>query len=32
MADTHQVGAEPESLRALVRDQYRIVANSDCHI
>jgi arsenite methyltransferase len=26
MADTHQVGVEPESLRALVRDKYRVVA------
>jgi arsenite methyltransferase len=26
MADTHQVGVEPERLRALVRSKYRIVA------
>lgn len=27
MADTHQVAVEPESLRALVRDKYRVVAS-----
>jgi hypothetical protein len=26
MADTHQVGVEPEGLRALVRSKYQIVA------
>ncbi|MGH9117007.1 MAG: methyltransferase domain-containing protein [Acidimicrobiales bacterium] len=26
MADTHQVGVEPEGLRALVRSKYRVVA------
>jgi hypothetical protein len=26
MADTHQVGVEPECLRALVRDKYRVFA------
>jgi hypothetical protein len=26
MADTHQVGVEPECLRARVRDKYRVFA------